>query len=526
MLRQGAIYWAKSLRSFGRTGIWVFALAGGMLGALGGAGNAHSDAVTATIPVGALPTLLSITPDGSRVYVANQGDRTISVISTATNTVLATIPLGPPPPPPGPGAPSGPTEVALTPDGSRGYATTLPDNAVWVIDTATNTVTAGPITVGQSPVGIAVHPTAPRAYVANLGAGTVSIIDTTTNLVIGAPIAVPPSPTLIAFTPDGTHAYVTHEFSNTVSVIDTITNLVVNTITMGPGPTGVAVTPDGLFVYVTTQGTFPPPSTNGEVVVISTSTNMIVATPIPIGPPGYGGVAVTPQGDRVYVAEIGGNTLKVIDRSTNTVIDTITVGNGPRGVAVLANDGRVYVANGGSNTVSVVTITPGTPGQPLVVAGDGQVTVTVTPPTTGGKPTSYTVQASPGGASCTVPLNSTSCTITGLTNGTGYTFTITATNAGGTSGSSVPSEPVTPTQPVDPNPPPQPGPAVTPPQPNPASVANTLDSPTPTGKLAEAGSAPIPLIGFPLLLAGTVTLLLARYGGEQRQSPKHTAQRN
>ena len=73
---------------------------------------------------------------------------------------------------------------------------------------------------------------------------------------------------------------------------------------------------------------------------------------------------------------------------------------------------------------------PGAPGQPTVSAGDGQVTVTVVAPTTGGSPTSYTVIASPtvGGAtkSCTVSASSGSCAVTGLTNGTAYTFTVKA----------------------------------------------------------------------------------------------------
>jgi len=90
---------------------------------------------------------------------------------------------------------------------------------------------------------------------------------------------------------------------------------------------------------------------------------------------------------------------------------------------------------------------PGTPGTPTGVAGNAQVTVTVAAGS-GGTPTSYTVSASPQVSgvtrTCTVTGASGSCAVTGLTNGTGYTFTTTATNAMGTSGSSSASSSVTP----------------------------------------------------------------------------------
>src|ERR1017187_1414189 len=51
-----------------------------------GSGNV-SVIVTATIPVGLGPEGLAATPDGAKVYVANQTGGTVSVIATATNTV-------------------------------------------------------------------------------------------------------------------------------------------------------------------------------------------------------------------------------------------------------------------------------------------------------------------------------------------------------------------------------------------------------------------------------------------------------
>jgi hypothetical protein len=82
-----------------------------------------------------------------------------------------------------------------------------------------------------------------------------------------------------------------------------------------------------------------------------------------------------------------------------------------------------------------------------VSADGGQVTLSWTAPYNGGSViTGYTATATPGGGSCTT--TSTSCTITGLTDGDPYSFVVTATNAAGTSASSTtltatPSTPTT-----------------------------------------------------------------------------------
>ena len=86
---------------------------------------------------------------------------------------------------------------------------------------------------------------------------------------------------------------------------------------------------------------------------------------------------------------------------------------------------------------------PNAPGTPTVVAGKGSATITVAPPTSGRTPTSYVVTASPGGATCTVTGASGSCTISGLTAGTAYTFTTVAMRSGLSSPASAASASVT-----------------------------------------------------------------------------------
>jgi YVTN family beta-propeller protein len=78
----------------------------------------------------------------------------------------------------------------------------------------------------------------------------------------------------------------------------------------------------------------------------------VIAT-IPLFPSQPVGVAMTPDGSKVYVTSAAANIVSVIDTATNTVTATISIGSAPTGVAATP-DGKVYVANLGSNNVSVI----------------------------------------------------------------------------------------------------------------------------------------------------------------------------
>ncbi|MFD1089541.1 beta strand repeat-containing protein, partial [Shewanella seohaensis] len=110
------------------------------------------------------------------------------------------------------------------------------------------------------------------------------------------------------------------------------------------------------------------------------------------------------------------------------------------------NSGPAAYSSGTTHTVAIPTA-PSAPTIGTATAGDGQANVTFTAPGSNGGSaiTTYTATANPGGAigNCAGP-GACTITVTGLTNGTAYTFTVTATNGIGTGSASAASNSVTP----------------------------------------------------------------------------------
>src|SRR5260370_5977907 len=177
-------------------------------------------------------------------YITNLDSNTVSVIATATNTVIGlAIPVG-----------LSPLGVVVTPDRSKVYVANHASNTVSVIDTATNSVSAT-IPVGASPFGVAATPDGNKVYVAHDGGtGAVSVIDITTNTVVGSPIPLSTAAVGVAAAPDSSKVYVATAIrvgrgTGGVSVIDTATNTVIATILIHHVHNSVAVTPHRSLGY-------------------------------------------------------------------------------------------------------------------------------------------------------------------------------------------------------------------------------------------------------------------------------------
>jgi sugar lactone lactonase YvrE len=208
-------------------------------------------------------------------------------------------------------------------------------------------------------------------------------------------------------------------YSNVLTIwtYDSNLNIVSETITVNIPATSVPGAPTiGTASAGNAQATvnFTAPVSGGD--------NPITSYTVTSSP---GGIIATGSNAPIIVTGLSNGTTY-----TFTVTATSSSGTGP--------------ASQPSNAVTPLSV-PGAPMNIVATPGNSEAVVSFAAPTSNGGAaiTSYTATSSPGSYSATG--NASPLTVTGLADGTSYTFTVTAANRLGSSALSVPSNPVTPT---------------------------------------------------------------------------------
>lgn len=237
-----------------------------------------------------------------------------------------------------------PYGAAVTPNGQQVLITQNGADAVAFISTSNFTGSPFTLTVGSSPRGVAIDPTGRYAYVANSGDDTVSRINVSGRNLADT-IAVADEPWGVAARFDNENdspiVYVSCFLGDSVTVIENDDQTTV--IDVGNGPIGLAVTPDGGDVYVANNN-------DDSVSIIDTLTNTVIDT-LTVGSAPWG-VAVGADGKYVYVTNSDADTVTVIQTDDRTVIHTYSVGDNPRGVSAPVNGTYAYVINQGEGSIS------------------------------------------------------------------------------------------------------------------------------------------------------------------------------
>jgi len=265
------------------------------------------------VPVGSEPIDAVASHDGTRVYVSNTGSGSVSVISTLEHAVVGTpIAIGHPP-----------RHLAVSTDDSRLLVTDT-DRGVSVIDTRTGTVTRR-IALPAGTRAVTLSPDGSHAYTCSGDQCDLAAIDTGTGRTVAGPVRLGYDLDWMAVSGDGSRLYAmvsaqaaTGETSDMLLAVDTGTLKTAGHAPLRAGPhLGLAVSPDGRRVYVSNLY-------DGSVSVVDAQAMRPVGTPVPVGGT-PGGVAVSPDGRRIYVTLLLTPTIATFRADSPGTVSLITL---------------------------------------------------------------------------------------------------------------------------------------------------------------------------------------------------------
>jgi hypothetical protein len=285
------------------------------------------------------------------------------------------------------------------------------------------------------------------------GVGT----STASNVVSSTPATIPSAPVSVSAVAGDTMAVISFTPSSTGG-----SPILYYTAVSNPGNITASSSGSPITVTNLTNGqsyTFTVTATNGigtsasssasNAVVPNTALSIITPTTVPTGTLSlaYSQILTAQGGGIPYTwSLISGSLPAGLSLGTSTTNGTTTISGTPS--ATTTTSFTVQVSSNGSTTsqaytMNVITI-PNAPTAVSATPGNGQASVSFTAPSyNGGSPILYyTAVSNPG--NITASSSGSPITVTNLTNGQSYTFTVTATNAAGTSASSTPSSAIIP----------------------------------------------------------------------------------
>lgn len=288
--------------------------------------------------------------DGQYAFIASD---TAHIVDLAQLSTVAVITLGPC------------DETVLSPTELRAVALsnrTREDIQVYTIDPS-NPVGEGRFLSGPAPEGdatrsLALTPAGDRIVALHNTSRGLSVLDSQTGALLGT-VETGDRGLNVAVTPDGNYAVVTNGDSHDVSIVDLLTYTEVARLPTPARPTEVVISPDGSRAYVASiSGTDrihfidlagPASSVTGSLDVGQMGSVVYTFNV-------FSGLALSPDGSILAVCESFDDRLLLIDTATQTVLDSVNVGDFPIRALFSPDGSRVYVAHSFGDDIGVVNV--------------------------------------------------------------------------------------------------------------------------------------------------------------------------
>lgn len=306
-----------------------------------------------SVTVGTMPASVAVSPDGRKVYVVDRaappnGRVTILRASDVSRGAVTFTSVNA----------SSPRSVVASPDGKRIYVASAGEG-VLVMDAALarrlDTITVAINDEGRdNPQGLAISPDGTTLLVSSgTAGGSVSVVRVADKAVLAtfpmASMAI--APMGVAFSADGERAYVAAANitgpvipPGSLIIFDPASGAAVGGKAVGALPTGIAVSPDGSRVFVSNQA-------DASVSLYDEGTDTVKTQVVGASPTG---LAHSPDGAHVLVAYRDAGSVGILDSTTGVQVAAVSVGATPVGIAINPKGSTAYVANAGSQNVSEI----------------------------------------------------------------------------------------------------------------------------------------------------------------------------
>lgn len=191
--------------------------------------DAQTYALKNTISVGSGPAEVTFSADGSKAYVANGEDNTVSIIDPSGKVVLATVPVD-----------HEPVGAWVGHDGTM-FVDNEEGQTISVLDVASNAITQT-IPLGFMPGSASHHPVTGELWVTDPDNGKIHFYKKAgTQWSKAGTINSGAGAHAIAFTADGNSAYVTNQLAGSVTVIKVNDHSKITDIIVGKKPNGIVL---------------------------------------------------------------------------------------------------------------------------------------------------------------------------------------------------------------------------------------------------------------------------------------------